>query len=169
MLIRDAVEDDLPGIFEIYDREVLHGTCTFDAEPKSAQQRLDWLGSHAPPKYPALVCVEPDHGGSRVLGWVSLSPWSARCAYARAAESSVYVHHSCRGRGVGRALMERVFDRAKSQSVAVVLARIVEGNPVSLKLHERMGFSTVGVMHRVGEKFGQILDVRLLERHLDEA
>jgi L-amino acid N-acyltransferase YncA len=30
-----------------------------------------------------------------------------------------------------------------------------------------MGFQSVGIMHRVGEKFGQILDVRLMELHLD--
>lgn len=167
MMIRDALNDDLPGIFEIYDREVLHGTSTFDTEPKNQPQRAEWFAGHRTPKYPALVAVEPDHGASRVLGWATLTPWSVRCAYARAAESSVYVHQTCRGRGVGRALMEQIIARAACHGVAVVLARIVEGNPASLRLHEALGFATVGVMRRVGEKFGRILDVRILERHLD--
>jgi L-amino acid N-acyltransferase len=53
--------------------------------------------------------------------------------------------------------------------VQVLIARIVEGNPASLALHEALGFATIGVMRRVGEKFGRLLDVRLLERHLDAA
>lgn len=167
MLIRDATADDLPGIFEIYDREVLRGTCTFETAPKTPAERAEWLASHAVPRYPALVAVEPDHGGTRVLGWASLSAWSTRCAYARSAENSVYVHQSARGRGVGRALMETLLARAKAVGIAVVLARIVEGNPASRSLHEAMGFATIGVMRRVGEKFGQVLDVRLMDRHLD--
>lgn len=167
MLIRDATAEDLPGIFEIYDREVLGSTCTFETVPKSEAERREWFASHASPRYPVLVAVEPDHGGTRVLGWAALSAWSARCAYARAAENSVYVHQSARGLGVGRALMAELLRRAKMAGVLVVVARIVEGNPASLALHEAVGFKTIGVMKRIGEKFGRLLDVRLMDLHLD--
>ena len=55
MKIRAATEADLPGIFAIYDREVLHGTATFDTEPKSQTERLVWLRDDANGKYPILV------------------------------------------------------------------------------------------------------------------
>lgn len=167
MMIRRAAVDDLAGIFEIYDAEVLRGIGTFDTVCKTAAERHDWLASHAAARYPALVAVEPDHGGTRVLGWATLSPWSTRCAYARAAESSVYVHASARGRGVGRSLMEALLAGAPAQGVAQVLARVVEGNPASLALHERLGFETVGVLRRVGEKFGRVLDVRVMQKGLE--
>lgn len=168
MLIRDATEDDLPGIFEIYDREVLHGTATFDTVPKTPSERLDWLRSHLDPRHPAIVAVEPDHGGTRVLAWGSLSAWSNRCAYARAVENSVYVHPSARGRGLGRAILEGLIRRAKAAGLGVLLARIVEGNPASLALHEKLGFKSIGTMRRVGEKFGVIHDVRLMDLHVDQ-
>jgi L-amino acid N-acyltransferase YncA len=161
--IRTATEPDLPGIFDIYDEQVLRGLATFETEPKTPAQRLEWLREHSTEPRPAIVAVE----GGRVLGWASLSAWSTRCAYARAAENSVYVHQDHRGRGVGRALMEELLRRARAAGLGVILARVVEGNPASLTLHEKMGFQTVGVMHRVGEKFGRILDVRLMELHLD--
>lgn len=167
MHIRDATPDDHDGIFEIYDHEVLHGTSTFDTTVKSRAEREAWLAEHRGPARPAIVAVAPDHGSSRVLGWATLSAWSNRCAYARAAENSVYVHESARGRGVGRALLTELVARAKAAGLAVVLARIVEGNPASLRLHEAMGFQTIGVMRRVGEKFGRVLDVRLMDLHLD--
>lgn len=167
MLIRDATADDLPGIFEIYDREVLRGTATFDTVPKTPAERLEWLAAHQDPRHPAIVAVEPDHGGTRVLGWGALSAWSVRCAYARAVENSVYVHPSAQGRGIGRALLEELIRRARSAGLGVLIARIVEGNPASFALHEKLGFQTIGTMRRVGEKFGIIHDVRLMDLHVD--
>jgi phosphinothricin acetyltransferase len=165
MKIRPATEADLPGIFAIYDREVLHGTATFDTEPKTQAERLAWLRDDAGGKYPILV-AEID---GAVAGWARLYAWSNRCAYARAAENAVYVHAGHRGKGVGRALLEELIRLAPQRGVQVLLARIVEGNPGSLALHEALGFRSIGVMQRVGEKFGRVLDVRLMDRQLDPA
>ena len=167
-VIREATEADLVGIFEIYDREVLHGTATFDVEPKSAEQRVAWLREHGKARRRAIVAV-PRAESTSVLGWASLSAWSDRCAYVRAAEDSVYVAADARGRGVGSALLAALIASAKADGLAVLLARIVEGNPASLRLHESAGFRTIGVMHGVGEKFGRVLDVQLLELPLDGA
>lgn len=163
--IRTAEPRDLPGIFDIYDHEVRHGVATFDTECKTEAQREEWLRKHTPDRHPVIVAVEPH--SERVLGWASLSPWSERCAYARAAEVSVYVHHEFQRRGIGKALMKELIHRAHHCGLGVLLARIVAGNPASVRLHEEFGFSTVGVMRRVGEKFDRILDVHLLDRHLD--
>ncbi|MGQ0586313.1 MAG: GNAT family N-acetyltransferase [Gammaproteobacteria bacterium] len=162
-LIRPATEADLPGIFAIYDREVLTGTATFDTEPKSATERQAWLRDDAGGKYPILVA---EIGGA-IAGWARLYAWSNRCAYARAAENAVYVHADQRGKGVGQALLAELIRLAPQRGVHVLLARVVEGNPASLALHEAQGFTTIGVMRKVGEKFGRVLDVRLLERQLD--
>lgn len=163
-IIRHATPADLEGIFSIYDPEVLRGTATFETTPKSPDERRAWLDHHHAPRHPVLVSVN-DAGA--VLGWASLSEWSERCAYARAAEVSVYVRADQRGRGVGKALLGALADGARRAGLGVLLARIVEGNPASRKLHESVGFTTIGVMRRVGEKFGRILDVRLMELHLD--
>jgi len=45
-----------------------------------------------------------------------------------------------------------------------VLARITTGNTISIHLHEAVGFEHVGIMREVGEKFGRILDVLLMQR-----
>ncbi len=102
-----------------------------------------------------------------LLGWGRLSPWSPRAAYARTAEDSVYVRADARGRGVGRALLDALVARARGAGIAVLVARIAEGNPASVRLHERAGFRPVGTMRRVGEKFGRLLDVAILDLHLD--
>jgi len=162
--IRDATEGDLAAIFSIYDEQVLHGTSTFDTTPKSAAERLTWLREHPRERYPVIVADE----AGEVLGWGRLQPWSTRCAYARSAENSVYVRTDARGRGIGRVLLASLLERARAAGIAVILARIAEGNPASARLHESAGFRPIGMMRRVGEKLGRILDVLLMDRHLDE-
>jgi L-amino acid N-acyltransferase YncA len=162
--IRAATAADLPGIFAIYDDEVLHGTATFDTQPRTPAERLEWFANDGNGRYPVLV-AEVD---GQVAGWARLYAWSPRRAYDRTAENAVYVGRAHRGRGLSRALMEEILRLAPQRGVSVLVARIVEGNPASLALHERLGFRTIGVMRRVGEKFGRLLDVRLMDRHLEE-
>lgn len=163
MIIRDATAGDLPGIFAIYDEQVLHGTATFDIVPKTPGERLEWFATSGE-RYPVLVAQE----GSRILGWSRLYAWSPRRAYERTAENAVYVHADARGRGLGRQLLQELIQRAPASGVCVLVARVVEGNPASLRLHESLGFRSIGVMRRVGEKFGTLLDVRLMDLHLDK-
>jgi len=162
MLIRDAIAADLAGIFQIYDREVLDGTATFETQARSPEQQLEWFEAHDRGRYPVLVAELQ----GRIAGWGRLYPWSPRPAYARTAENAVYVADSCRGRGVGRAVLQELIDRARRVGIKVIVARIVEGNPASRALHEAMGYSTIGVMRGVGEKFGRVLDVRLMDLQL---
>jgi phosphinothricin acetyltransferase len=133
--------------------------------PGTPAERLDWFALHPPTRYPVIVATP----SGAVVGWASLSPWSPRPAYARTAENSVYVHKDKRGNGVGRSLMLDLIQRARDIGIKVIIARPVEGNDASIRLHESLGFSTIGVMRRVGEKFGRVLDVRLMDLHLDDA
>lgn len=159
---RAARVDDLPAIADIYNHEVLHSTATFDTEPVSLEERRRWLAAHESPRHPIVVA---DADGV-VVGWASLSPWSQRCAYARAAEVSVYVHRDWRGRGLGRGLLEQLVDRGRAAGLGVLLARVVAESAGSLALHEALGFERIGTMRRVGEKFGRVLDVDLMDLQL---
>jgi L-amino acid N-acyltransferase YncA len=170
MKIRAATEADLPGIFAIYDEQVLHGTATFDTEPKTPEERLAWFRDDGKGRYPVLV-AEPDghsreSGTPEILGWARLYAWSNRCAYAGAAENAVYVHAQQRGKGIGRALLTELIRLAGERGIRVLIARVVEGNAGSRALHESLGFETIGVMREIGEKFGRLLDVRMMDRHL---
>jgi phosphinothricin acetyltransferase len=162
-VVRGARPGDLPAIFEIYNHEVLHGTATFDTEPRVAGRDDGWLTDRDGERHPVLV-AELD---GDVLGWASLSPWSTRGAYARTAEGSVYVHAEQRGRGLGRLLLAAILERARGAGIGVVLARIAEANAASVRLFEGFGFAHIGTQRRCGEKFGRILDVELMDLHLD--
>lgn len=160
--IRDARGDDLGPIFGIYNHEVEHETTTFDTAPRVLGRDDAWLTARDR-RYPVLVAeIEGE-----IAGWGSISQWSPRGAYERTAEVSVYVERSRRGHGIGGRLLAALIERAPQEGVAVLLARISGENPASIRLHESRGFGHIGVQRRSGEKFGRVLDVTLMDLHLD--
>lgn len=163
MRVARAEESDLTAITEIYNQAVLHSTATFDTEPRSMAEQREWFGEHTG-LYPVFV-AKASHGP--VMGWSSLSPWSARKAYSITAESSVYVAEGFRRAGVGRVLMEAVVQFALSESrLHTLLARIAGENEASVALHKGVGFDYVGTMREVGWKFGALVDVHLYQNLL---
>lgn len=161
--IRDAERADLGPIFEIYNHEVLHEVSTFETVPRDPARDAGWLTDRES-RYPVLVAER----AAEIAGWGSLSQWSPRGAYARTAEVSVYVDRGDRGEGIGRRLLAALIERAPAGGIAVLLARITGENPASAALHEALGFNQIGIQRRCGEKLGRILDVTLLDLHLDE-
>ncbi len=161
--LRDATPADLPRIFAIYNHEVEHGIATFDVEPKRPGADDAWLTGREP--YHPVVVAEVD---GAVAGWASIGPWSPRGAYRRTGEVSVYVDVPARGRGIGRLLLDEVVARARElPEIHVLLARVAVPNPASIAVHEAAGFSSFGIQRRCGEKHGQVLDVNLMDLHLD--
>ena len=161
--IRDAKLADLPRIFAIYNREVEGGTATFDTEPRRIGRDDGWLADRQP--FHPVVVAEEKVGG--VIGWASIGPWSPRGAYRRTGEVSVYVDPGARGRGVGGALLGALVEKARDSEVTVLLARVAQPNPASRALHAAHGFAAFGIQRRCGEKLGRILDVELMDLHLD--
>jgi len=64
MIIRDAVEADLPAIVEIYNATVPTRMVTAELEPTTVEARLQWFRDHSPEQYPFWVAESED----RVIG-----------------------------------------------------------------------------------------------------
>lgn len=158
LVIRPAAELDLPGIREIYNDAILYSTATFDTDPKTIEQMHVWLQQHVG-QYPAIVAVENE----QVLGWASLSRWSDRKAYDTTAEISFYVREGHRGKGIGKQLLEIITREGKTVGLRCILSRITEGNPVSVHLHESLGYSMIGTIQDAGKKFDSYLSVQMMQ------
>src|SRR4029077_1045645 len=89
-----------------------------------------------------------------------------RPAYSTTVEDSVYVARDHQGRGVGKVILGELLSLATTHGFHAVIARIVGDHDASMALHERCGFTLVGVEKEVGRKFGRWLDVVELQRLL---
>lgn len=163
MRVRLATIDDAEAIRAIYNPEVLESTVTFDLVPRTLPDQQQWLAQHSG-AHPAVVAED----GGLVVGYGSLSEYKPRPAYRTSVEDSVYVHRQYQGKGIGRLLLTSLTGLATDHGFHAVFARIVGGHEASIGLHVACGFETIGTEREVGRKFGQWLDVVIMERLLTE-
>jgi phosphinothricin acetyltransferase len=163
-LVRDATDNDLPAILDIYNEVIANSTAVYALEPSTPDDRRAWFTARTAAGFPVLVAAD----GSDVLGFASFGEWrGAWPGYRYTVEHSVHVRHDIRGRGTGRALVEALFPRAQALGKHVILGGIDAANDASIRFHERLGFERVAYFPEVGHKFGRWLDLVFMQRFLD--
>ncbi len=165
MVIRDAVEADLPAIVEIYNAAIPGRLATGDLVPVSVEGRRAWFREHSPASRPIWV-LETE---GTIAGWVSFQSFYGRAAYRATAELSVYVAPAHRRRGVGRALLAEAVRRAPALGITTLLGFIFAHNEPSLRLFEGFGFQCWGRLPRVADLDGIERDLDILGRRVAEA
>ena len=161
MIIRDAVETDLPAIIDIYNATVPTRVVTAELEPTTIEARLPWFREHSPHDYPFWV-AESDGG---VIGWLDFKKFLPRYAYRGTAEISVYVDEKFRRRGVGQRLLQQAIARAPSLGITALVGLIFGHNEPSLKLFQRFGFERWGFFPAVAQLDGVKRDLVVMGRH----
>ena len=153
--IRLAEESDAKAIQEIYAPIVANTATSFEIVPPpedEIKQRITDISL----KYPWLVCELEEE----VRGYAYASGHRAtRPAYQWSTDVSVYVHHSARRRGVGRALYTSLFAILVRQGYYNAFAGITLPNAGSVGLHESFGFQPIALYKNVGFKLGNWHDV----------
>ncbi|WP_438434126.1 GNAT family N-acetyltransferase [Gorillibacterium sp. sgz500922] len=162
IVIREAVREDVPELLRIYNHYIAASAATFDLEPQTLEQRLDWF-SHYGGDYP-LIVAEAD---GRVAGYAYLSVFRAKPAYKPTVESSVYLDPNSLGRGIGKTLLNEILQRGQALGYHSVIACITVGNEVSVRLHEKFGFRLAGTLPQTGLKFGVWHDIQFYQLILD--
>jgi L-amino acid N-acyltransferase len=151
-------------ITEIYNDAVLHSTASWDLEPASLQERLDWFGTKIAGQWPVLVAEEE----GEVAGWGSFGPFRDKPGYRHTVEHSVYVRRDRHGRGIGSRLITALVSEAQHRSFHAMLGGVSADNAAALAFHETHGFVAVGRLREVGRKFDRWLDLVFLQRLLNE-
>lgn len=158
LTIRHATTDDAAACAMIYAPVVRDTSISFEFDPPDAaefaaritrvQQTDAWF-----------VGVR----GDQIVGYAYATEFRARAAYAASRETTVYVHNDHHGTGVGSALMRRLLAELREQGAHVAIAGITLPNDGSVALHERLGFTPVGVFRESGRKFDAWHDVGFWE------
>lgn len=162
MLIRAAALADVPAVTAIYNEGIAGRQATFETRPRAEAEVALWFGGGALP----FVVAEDD---GRVVGWARAQPYADRCVYEGVAEFGVYVAGAARGRGIGRALLERLAADAEAAGLHKLTSRVFTTNAASRALHRAAGFDEVGVARRHARLEGEWKDCVIVERLLGPA
>ncbi|HXB94890.1 MAG TPA: GNAT family N-acetyltransferase [Puia sp.] len=155
MVISPLLPEHWPAVKVIYEDGLATGNASFQT---SAPTWEEWDAAHL--KHSRLVALE----GNVVLGWAALTPVSGRCVYAGVAEVSVYIDAACRGRGIGKALLNALISDSEAYGLWTLQAGIFPENTASLQLHKNAGFRQLGIREKIGQHNGIWRDTVLLER-----
>jgi phosphinothricin acetyltransferase len=161
MQIRDATEDDLPGILAIYNHVIATSNAVYTETAATLDDRRAWLAARRAGDLPVLVADDAGITGFASFG--DFRPWPG---YALTVEHSVYVHEAAQRRGVGTALVGRLIDEARRRGKHVMIGGVDAANTASIGMHRKLGFIEAGALREVARKFGRWLDLVMMQRML---
>lgn len=156
---------DAERVAAIYRPAVERGIASFEIVSPSAGEmgermratleRLPWLVAEAEP-------------GGEVIGYAYAAPHKLRAGYRWSVDISVYIDAGAQGRGVGRALYDRLLDLLRRLGYVNVYAGVALPNAASERLHEAIGMRRIATYERVGWKFDRWHDVAWFGMRLAE-
>ncbi|GAA4740614.1 GNAT family N-acetyltransferase [Sphingomonas daechungensis] len=164
-MIRDAEETDAAAIAAIYAHHVLYGTASYDLTPPSTEETLAKIRRIRENRWPFIVAARD----GELQGYAYVTQFRDRLAYAWACETSIYVHPDWLGRGIGKALLQTLCERADAAGFRQIVGVIGGAEPASVALHASCGFTEVGRLKGVGWKHGRWLDNVYMQRSLGRA
>jgi L-amino acid N-acyltransferase YncA len=163
LLIRPSRDEDIAGIAAIYGHHVLHGLASFEEAPPATEEIARRRTELVVRGLPYFVAER----NGKVVGYCYAGPYRARSGYRYTLEDSIYIDEAEIGRGIGRALLARVLERSIELGYRQMIA-VIGGSETlpSIRLHEALGFTHVGVLGGIGFKFGRWVDTVLMQRAL---
>lgn len=168
--IRSASAEDAPRLLEIYAYYVEKTAISFEYEVPSLEEFENRIQITLK-RYPYL-CILQD---GIIKGYAYAGPFIERAAYDWSAETTIYIAHDVRNRGLGRMIYEALEKELKEMGILNLYACI--GYPEaddeyltknSAQFHWHMGFQPAGKFQNCGYKFGRWYHMIWMEKIIGE-
>jgi L-amino acid N-acyltransferase YncA len=137
LIYRNATQNDLSSIVEIYNSTIASRVVTADLERVTVESKQRWFDEHSIDKRPLWMVVDSlEH----TIGWVSFQSFYGRPAYDSTVEISIYLDPTQRGKGFGKIILNYCMNQAPKYNIKTLLGFIFAHNEPSLKLFKNFGF-----------------------------
>lgn len=148
-------KDHFPEIAEIYRQGLETGHAKFETNVPTWE---DWDKGKL--KHSRLVATLDN----TVVGWAALSAVSDRCVYGGVAEVSIYISNNHQGKGIGKALMQKLIEESEGNDIWTLQSGMFPENEATVALHENAGFRIIGHREKVGKLGNTWHDTIMMER-----
>ncbi len=161
MNIRPATEADAKACRGIYAPFVAESWVSFEEEIPSASEMMRRIAASGE----SHAWLVADLGGE-IAGYAYGSLHRSRGAYNSSCDVAVYVDPDHQRGGIGLALYEALLPVLKDRGFHAAFAGIALPNEASVALHQKAGFTSIGIYREVGWKLGGWRDVEWWQRLL---
>ena len=158
MIVRPAEPSDAEAIARIQNPVIRDTAITFNSKEKTPE-----MVRQAIRECRLFLVAEDDNA---LLGFASYDQFRRGVGYARAMEHTIVLVPEARGKGAGRALMQRLETHARAAGVGSLWAGVSGENPDGVAFHARLGFAEIARLPKVGFKFGRWMDLVLMRKWL---
>jgi L-amino acid N-acyltransferase YncA len=159
MNIRQVKIEDAGEIIKIYNWYVLNTAITFETDVVTLEEMSNRINDKL--KMHDWLIGEMDN---KIIGYAYYCSFRPRAAYRHTVESTIYLSQHAIGKGYGKLLYTQLLESAKERGFREVIGVIALPNPESVKLHEKLEFSKVGVLRNVGCKFENYINVEIWQK-----
>lgn len=163
--IRDAVDDDIVEITDIFNQAIPAGNAEWTEQLHSVEERREWWTGRVSTGRPVIVATR-DEAVIGVASYGDFRDSSCREGFRFTAEHSVYLDEQAKGSGAADLLMDELEDRARANGIRMMLGTIDGSNAASLAFHARRGYVETGRLPSVGFTFDQWRDFVIVQLDL---
>lgn len=156
-MIRPATPDDADWVCGIWNDVILRSTATFTTIPKTPVDIAELIATRE------LFLVDPE------AGFATFGPFRAGPGYAGVREHTIYFSETAQGQGRGTALLSALELQARRIGIRALIGGLSGDNHRALRFHLANGYAKVAEMPAVGQKFGQQLDLVLVQKNLQDS
>lgn len=160
--IFEAEHHDLPQIMAIWNSVIRNSTATFTDEEKTEAGLSDWHAERRACGEAVLVARQK----GLCIGFAAYFPFRNGRGYRFTKELTIYVAPEAQNSGVGRRLLSRLEAHAAAAGVHSLWAGCSATNAGSVRFHARHGYLERARLPEVGYKFGQWIDLILMQKIL---
>ncbi len=163
--LRDASASDAEQVARIWNRMIQQTLATFTSTLKTPALVRDLMAARHADGHGFIVAADPTSPAA-ILGFATYGQFRGGVGYARTLEHSVVLDEGAQGKGLGRALMQRLEDHARAGGGHSMMAGVSAENPSGLRFHAAVGYAEVARLRDVGFKRGRYLDLVLMQKML---
>ena len=164
--IEKVTKKDILQILEIYNYHINFGLANFEEKEMSYEEFFELYNSIITLNLPFLVAKKDN----KIIGFIYLNKFRAKSGYKHTFENSIYIDNQYRGMGIGNNLLIELLEASKKNpNIKNIIAVI--GNfdsESSIRIHEKNGFQTIGILKKVGFKKDKWIDAIYMQKVLDE-
>jgi len=113
--------------------------------------------------YPTVAARDKN---KRLVGFGLLKPYHSAPTFSKTAEITYFLHPESTGKGIGRAILEKLVSDGRNMGLTSIIASISSINEGSIRFHLKNGFVECGRLAKVGIKGGYSFDVVYCQKML---
>lgn len=157
-MIRPAAPTDAPQVRAIWNTMITDSTANFSEILKTEAEVEAAIAGN-----PVLLVAER---AGAVVGFATYGQFRANSGYRFTMENTIALRPDASGLGLGRALMAGIEDHARRNGAHSMIAGVSGRNAAGIAFHSALGYDTVAIVPQSGFKWGEWLDLVLMQKFL---